>query len=173
MPELENGEIKNFFGIPARGGVIREQFLDRTLVKVAACHGLGIEKKVMNPVLKLATKPCFVRNGEASLFALQNFARHATAQCFLGDIFCGETMDFEILRQGSSEFEDFVIEQRDTEFDGIGHGHFVSFDEEIVWQPSFCVHVEHFAEWPGTVAVAKMFSSGVQRESLVNAAREI
>src|ERR1700719_4365922 len=127
MPKFENGKVKNFLGITAGGGIVGKHLLDSRFVEIAASHGFGIKKKVVDPVPEFAAKPSFVWNREASFFALQNFAWYAIAQSFLGDVLGSKAVDLEVLRQGSSEFENFVIEQRDTEFDGIGHGHFVGF----------------------------------------------
>jgi len=59
-----------------------------------------------------------------------------------------------------------VIQQRDTELDGIRHGHFVGFHEEIVRQPGFCVHVKHFAERSGAMAIAKCFVAAYEEKFL-------
>src|ERR1700732_2813848 len=80
MPKFENGKVENFLGIPAGGSVVGKHFFDSTFVEIAASHGFGIEEEVVDPVLELATKPCFIGNGKSGLFALQNFARHATAE---------------------------------------------------------------------------------------------
>jgi len=145
MPKFEDGEVKNLLGITSGGNVLREHSFYRISLKISACGRLGVEEKVSNPVPEILTKPSFIRHGEADLLAVENFMRDEAAKGFLGDVFGGETANFVILRQRGSEFQDFVIEQRHAELDGIGHGHFVRLDEEIVRKPGLGVGVEHFA----------------------------
>src|SRR5258706_15997173 len=173
MPKFKNGEVENLFGIAFGATVIGKHLFHRALFKIAAGHCLGIKKKTVNPVLEIVTKPSFIRNGEAGLFAIENFARQAASERLLGKVLSGETAEFEVLRQGGGEFEDFVIEQRDAKLDGIGHRHFVGFDEKIGREPGFCVDVEHSAERAGAVAIAEVFCSGVRREFLVDALEKI
>src|SRR5258706_14036010 len=111
MPKFKNGEVENLFGIAFGATVIGKHLFHRALFKIAAGHCLGIKKKAVNPVLEIVPKPFFIRNGEAGLFAIENFARHAASERLLGKVLSGETADFEVLRQGGGEFEDFVIEQ--------------------------------------------------------------
>jgi hypothetical protein len=75
MPELENGQIKDFLGIPAGGNVLREHSFYGALLKISARGCLRIEQKVPDPVPEVLTKPSFIRHWEASLFALENFTR--------------------------------------------------------------------------------------------------
>src|SRR5579859_3242042 len=81
-------------------------------------------------------------------------------------------MNLEVLRQRGSKLKDFVIKQGNTELDGIGHGHFVGFNEKVVGQPCLGVNVEHSTEGSSTVTIAEMLGGGIRGEFLINAGSE-
>src|ERR1700720_4159949 len=132
MPKLENGKVENLFGIALGATVVGKHPLYGTLFKIAPGHCLGVKQKAMNPVLEIVTEPFFVGDGKARFLTIENFTRHVASECLFGDVLRCEASDFKVLRQGGGEFKNFVVEQWDAELDGIGHGHFVGFDEEII-----------------------------------------
>jgi len=123
-----------------------EELLDGGLAEQAAFDGSLFQKDGAHPALEVATEPKSIRHGETGLFAMKDFARDMGGKGALGNVFGDEAADFELRRKRSRKFEDLVVEKGNAELDGIGHGHFVGFDEQVIGQPGFCVHVEHPAK---------------------------
>src|SRR6266852_5232697 len=111
MPKLQNSKVKYLFRVAPGAHVLGKHSLNRALLKIAARYRPRVKKKVVNPILQIQTQPFFVRNGETSFFATENFARNAAVESFLGDVLGGETTDFEVLGQSGGKFEDLVVEQ--------------------------------------------------------------
>src|SRR5260370_3062458 len=161
MPKLQNGEGKYLLRVARGAHVVGKHSLHSALLKIATRCRLRVKKKVVNPILQIQTQPFFVRNGEPSLFAIENFARNAAVESLLGDVLGGETTDFKILRQRGGKFEDLVVEQGNTKLQRIGHGHLIGLNKEIIGEPGFGVDIEHFAEWTVAMNVAKLFYGSV------------
>lgn len=68
-----------------------------------------------------------------------------------------------------------MVEERDAELDGIGHGHLVCFDEEVIGKPGFGVDVEHLTEGIEAEAsgVAVEMGSDAEGGGLVDGGDEI
>ena len=59
------------------------------------------------------------------------------------------SMDLRRVRQRGGELHHLVIEKRNTQFESVGHGHFVGLDEEVVGQPHLGVDIKHPVQWRG------------------------
>jgi len=87
MPQLENGEVKDLLGIASGANILRKHSFYSALLKISARGGFGAEKEIVNPIFEILAKPSFIRNGKASLFTVEDFARNAVAKSLLGDVF--------------------------------------------------------------------------------------
>ena len=74
-------------------------------------------------------------DGEAELGALAGGGVQFGGGGFAEDVFCYASSLLHVGREAAGEGKDFFVQERDADFQGVGHAHAVGFLEDVSGEP--------------------------------------
>ena len=133
---------KMFLGHAADGGGIED----------AGRFDMGGLGEVEGPALEILLQPGRHGHGEAGFFALEDGFRQIPSQGFPQDQLGLAAAQFVVRAQGEGVGDQIDVEERDADFQGVGHGGAVDFHEDTFLKVKFGAEVEQSFQAPGEAA---------------------
>jgi len=111
--------------------------------------GLG---QIKSPRLQILLEPSGDRHGEAGLFALKNRFGKVAAESFAQDNLGLAAAQFVVGTEGEGMGDEIDVEERNSHFEGVGHGCAVDLHEDALLEVKFGAEVKKAFQTPGEAA---------------------
>lgn len=114
--------------------------------KIPTLNGLSGQKNVPEDVIEILPEPFGNRNHESLFLSMNDLLGKNPAGSLFQDIFRLEAIQFQLNGDIRNIFGQFMVEKRDTGFQGMGHGHPIHLCQNISWQIEDLIHKQVFGQ---------------------------